>query len=213
MTLPRWIVTYSDKGKGEATRQLHRWARAGGIQKGTSERDTLLNSWEGAHFNFDEPLLHKMMERSADMGLELFVLDDGWFANKYPRNYDNAGLGDWTVNKKKLPNGVEGLVKVAKDNKIKFGIWVEPEMVNPKSELYETHPDWVIKLPTAPQRRAQPASAGFVESGSSGLHHQVHGRFIVRQSRDCLYQMGLQSYCLGSGLNLSFRCQSEEFTR
>lgn len=152
LTLPRWIVTYSDKGKGEATRQLHRWARAGGIQKGTSERDTLLNSWEGAHFNFDEPLLHKMMERSADMGLELFVLDDGWFANKYPRNYDNAGLGDWTVNKKKLPNGVEGLVKVAKDNKIKFGIWVEPEMVNPKSELYETHPDWVIKLPHRPLR-------------------------------------------------------------
>lgn len=153
LTLPHWVVTFSDKGKGEATRQLHRWARSTGIQDGGQERSTLLNSWEGAYFNFDEPLLHKMMERASDMGVELFVLDDGWFANKYPRNSDNAGLGDWDVNKKKLPNGVGGLVKAAQERKIKFGIWVEPEMVNPKSELFEKHPEWVIQLPHRQMRQ------------------------------------------------------------
>lgn len=147
LTLPRCILTFSDRGKGEASRQMHRWARRGGVRGGDRERMTLLNSWEGAYFKFDEPLLHGMMERASGMGVELFVLDDGWFANKYPRNADNAGLGDWTVNEKKLPNGLSGLVKAAEERKIKFGLWVEPEMVNPKSELYEKHPDWVIGLP------------------------------------------------------------------
>lgn len=147
LTLPHWVVTFSNEGKGEASRQLHRWARSGGLRGGDQERLTLLNSWEGAYFSFDEPLLHKMMERASDMGVELFVLDDGWFANKYPRNSDKAGLGDWDVNKTKLPNGLPGLVKAAEERKIKFGIWVEPEMVNPKSELFEKHPEWAIQLP------------------------------------------------------------------
>ncbi len=84
------------------------------------------------------------------MGFELFLLDDGWFANKYPRNNDDAGLGDWEVNKKKLPHGIPWLVKTCQDNNIKFGIWIEPEMVNPKSELYEKHPDWVITAANRP---------------------------------------------------------------
>ncbi len=69
--------------------------------------------------------------------MDLFLLDDGWFANKYPRNSDKAGLGDWQENKSKLPSGIASLVKEAEKNEVKFGIWVEPEMVNPKSELYE----------------------------------------------------------------------------
>ncbi|WPX40827.1 alpha-galactosidase [Akkermansia sp. N21116] len=152
LTLPRLILTHSQQGKGEASRQIHRWARESGIRGGDQERMTLLNSWEGAYFNFDEPLLQTMMERAAGMGVELFVLDDGWFANKYPRNNDKAGLGDWKVNEKKLPNGLPGLTKSAKDRNIKFGLWVEMEMVNPKSELFEQHPDWVIQLPHRDKR-------------------------------------------------------------
>ena len=84
------------------------------------------------------------------MGFELFLLDDGWFANKYPRDNDKAGLGDWNYNKKKLPHGLGYLVNESKKKGIKFGIWLEPEMVNPKSELYEKHPDWVIGQPNRP---------------------------------------------------------------
>jgi alpha-galactosidase len=79
------------------------------------------------------------------LGVDMFLLDDGWFANKYPRNGDNAGLGDWEENRKKLPDGLGYLIKEAQNTSIKFGIWLEPEMVNPKSELYEKHPDWVVK--------------------------------------------------------------------
>ena len=80
-----------------------------------------------------------------------FLLDDGWFANKYPRSNDRAGLGDWQENRAKLPNGLGYLVKEADARGVKFGIWIEPEMVNPKSELYETHPDWILKLPNRPE--------------------------------------------------------------
>lgn len=152
LTLPRLILTYSNEGKGKASRQIHQWARKHGIKGGDQERLTLLNSWEGAYFSFTEEMLHTMMERTAGMGIELFVLDDGWFANKYPRNNSNAGLGDWDVNTKKLPNGIEGLTKAAKDRNVKFGIWVELEMVNPKSELYEKHPEWAIQLPYREER-------------------------------------------------------------
>ena len=81
----------------------------------------------------------------------MFLLDDGWFANKYPRNNDQAGLGDWQENKAKLPNGLGILLNEAKKQNVKFGLWIEPEMVNPKSELYETHPDWILQLPNRPE--------------------------------------------------------------
>lgn len=87
------------------------------------------------------------MKEAKELGVDLFLLDDGWFANKYPRANDRAGLGDWDVTKEKLPNGVPHLVKAAKDAGVKFGIWIEPEMVNPKSELFEQHPDWAIRQP------------------------------------------------------------------
>jgi alpha-galactosidase len=85
------------------------------------------------------------------MGLDLFLLDDGWFANKYPRNNDEAGLGDWQENKAKLPTSLSVIVDDAAKKDVKFGLWIEPEMVNPRSELYETHPDWILKLPNRPE--------------------------------------------------------------
>lgn len=144
---PPLILVHSGSGKGEASRRIHRWARRYGLRGGGTERLVLLNSWEGVYFTFTEKVLHGMMKRAAELGMELFVLDDGWFGNKFPRNDARAGLGDWQVNRDKLPHGLEGLVRQAEKLGMRFGIWVEPEMVNPRSELYRKHPEWVVGLP------------------------------------------------------------------
>ncbi|USJ36732.2 alpha-galactosidase [Dyadobacter fanqingshengii] len=148
---PSFIYTFSENGKGEASRNLHNWARKYRILDGEGTRMTLLNNWEATYFDFNEAKLSELFKDGKKLGVDLFLLDDGWFANKYPRNSDGAGLGDWQENVKKLPNGIGYLVKEAQKTGIKFGIWVEPEMVNPKSELYEKHPDWVIKQPQRPE--------------------------------------------------------------
>ena len=148
---PSMIYTFTGKGTGQASRNLHRWAINHGVLDGTGSRYTLLNNWEATGFNFDEKKLTSVLDDTKKMGLDVFLLDDGWFANKYPRNNDRAGLGDWQENKAKLPNGLGYLVKEADSRGVKFGIWIEPEMVNPKSELYETHPDWILKLPNRPE--------------------------------------------------------------
>ena len=144
---PAFLFTYSNEGAGKITRNFHRWARKYGIKNGNKERSILLNNWEATYFDFDEAKLTKIIDDAAKMGFELFLLDDGWFGNKYPRNNDHAGLGDWQTNTKKLPNGIPYLIEECRKRNIKFGIWVEPEMVNPDSELYEKHPDWVISQP------------------------------------------------------------------
>ncbi|HEY4151068.1 MAG TPA: alpha-galactosidase [Chitinophagaceae bacterium] len=146
-TTPAFLYTLSGKGKGAASRQLQQWARNYKLLDGKGSRLTLLNNWESTYFDFNETRLAELLKDTRKLGVDLFLLDDGWFANKYPRNDDHAGLGDWQENKTKLPNGVAALVKEAANDGVKFGIWVEPEMVNPKSELYEKHPDWVIKQP------------------------------------------------------------------
>lgn len=148
---PSFIYTISDNGTGEASRNLHNWARKYRVLDGQGERLTLLNNWEATYFNFDENKLTELFKDANDLGVDLFLLDDGWFGNKYPRNGDNAGLGDWQENVKKLPNGIGYLVKEATKAGVKFGIWIEPEMVNPKSELYENHLDWVIRQPDRPE--------------------------------------------------------------
>jgi alpha-galactosidase len=148
---PSFIFTYSNQGKGLASRNLHHWAANYGIMDGKGPRLTLLNNWETTYFNFNEPKLVSLLNDTKKMGLDLFLLDDGWFANKYPRNDDRAGLGDWQENKAKLPDGLGYLVRKADSTGVKFGIWIEPEMVNPKSELYENHPDWILKLPNRPE--------------------------------------------------------------
>lgn len=151
-TTPSLIYTVSNNGTGEASRQLHSWARKYRVLNGEGERLTLLNNWEATYFDFDEPKLTALFKDAKNLGVDLFLLDDGWFGNKYPRNSDGAGLGDWQENKKKLPHGIGYLVKEAKAAGVKFGIWIEPEMVNPKSELYEKHLDWVIRQPERPEK-------------------------------------------------------------
>lgn len=144
---PEFIYTFSNEGVGEASRQLHNWARNYQLKDGKGDRLTLLNNWENTGFDFNEQKLSGLMREAKNLGVDMFLLDDGWFGNKYPRKNDQAGLGDWEVTHSKLPGGVPALVKAAQEAGVKFGIWIEPEMVNPKSELFEKHPEWAIHLP------------------------------------------------------------------
>ena len=144
---PDMVWTFSCCGAGQASRNLHRWARNYGVYRGGQIHPTLLNSWEGAYFTFTTETLLRMIDDAAGMGLEMFVLDDGWFAKDYPRNGDDAGLGDWEVNTDKLPEGIDYVASYAHDKGLKFGIWIEPEMVNPQSNLAHRHPEWVVQSP------------------------------------------------------------------
>ncbi len=149
---PALIYTFSSNGKGEASRNLHHWATKYRLLDGSGSRLTLLNNWEATYFNFDENKLVSLFKGAKKLGVDMFLLDDGWFGNKHPRDADTAGLGDWQENVKKLPHGIGYLVKEAQAAGVQFGIWVEPEMVNPKSELYEKHKDWVIRQPNRPEK-------------------------------------------------------------
>ncbi|MDR0962708.1 MAG: alpha-galactosidase [Mediterranea sp.] len=144
---PDFYFTYSFTGKGQASRNLHDWARNYQIKNGKGDRMTLLNNWEATYFNFNEEKLLHLMDNAVELGVDMFLLDDGWFGNKYPRSSDRQGLGDWKETADKLPHGIGYLTEAAHKKGIKFGLWIEPEMVNPKSELYEKHPDWVIHMP------------------------------------------------------------------
>jgi alpha-galactosidase len=146
-TTPEFIFTLSNSGKGQASRNLHKWARNYAVLNGNGPRMTLLNNWEATGMKFNENRLVELFDEAKKLGVNLFLLDDGWFGNKYPRNDDKTALGDWKEDSTKLPSGIAYLVKQAEAQGIKFGIWLEPEMVNPKSELYEQHPEWILKLP------------------------------------------------------------------
>jgi len=142
---PAVALTYSDRGKSGVSRNFHRWARSEKLSHGDVPRKILLNSWEGVYFSINEQTMDQMMGDISSMGGELFVMDDGWFGDKYPRNNDSSSLGDWVVDRRKLPGGIASLVRMASSHGIDFGIWIEPEMTNTVSELYEKHPDWVVK--------------------------------------------------------------------
>ncbi|MBO9591434.1 MAG: alpha-galactosidase [Niabella sp.] len=148
---PRFTYTLSFTGTGTGSRNLQHWLRNHQLLDGNGQRLTLLNNWEATYFDFDQEKLVGLFKGAKDLGVDLFLLDDGWFGNKYPRNGDKAGLGDWQENIKKLPDGIPYLVNEAGKQGIRFGIWIEPEMVNPKSELYEKHLDWVLREPQRPE--------------------------------------------------------------
>ena len=142
---PRLALSYRNEGLSGCSRNFHRWGRNYKLANGKVERKILLNSWEGVYFDINERGMDQMMCDISSMGGELFVMDDGWFGDKYPRLSDNSSLGDWVVDRNKLPNGIESLVNDAKKHNIKFGIWIEPEMANINSELFEKNPDWIVK--------------------------------------------------------------------
>ncbi len=147
-TTPGILWTYSKKGKGDTSRKFHRWTNNHSIRDPHKERPVLLNNWEATHCSFDEKRLTGLFDGAREKGAELFLLDDGWFGNgAFSRDDDKHGLGDWEVSTKKLPRGLSYLTKEAHKRKIGFGIWLEPEMVNPQSELYNKHLEWIITQP------------------------------------------------------------------
>lgn len=147
-TTPAILYAYSKQGKGEASRRYHRWAMKHAIRDAQKDRPVLLNNWEATHCDFNEERLKELFNGARQTGAELFLLDDGWFANgAYSRDDDKRGLGDWEPSTKKLPRGLSYIAKEALKRKVGFGIWLEPEMVNPQSELYLKHPEWIITQP------------------------------------------------------------------
>ncbi len=146
---PEAVMTYSHLGCNGMSGQMHRFVREHIVRGEWKKkiRPILLNSWEASYFDINEKKLLHLAKAGKEAGIELFVVDDGWFGE---RNDDTSSLGDWDVNLKKLPGGLAGLCKKIKELGLKFGIWVEPEMVSVKSRLYEKHPDWVIQIPEKP---------------------------------------------------------------
>ncbi|MDO5455407.1 MAG: alpha-galactosidase [Eubacteriales bacterium] len=143
---PESILTFSEKGLTGLSHNLHRVIRENVIPAKYSKavRPVLINNWEATYFNFDEEKILKLADKAAKLGIELFVLDDGWFG---VRNSDHTGLGDWYVNTDKLPSGLKGLSEAIHKKGMKFGLWIEPEMISEDSDLYREHPDWVLKVP------------------------------------------------------------------
>ncbi|MEA4822780.1 MAG: alpha-galactosidase [Clostridiaceae bacterium] len=145
-TLPEAVLVYSAEGFGEMSRTFHRLYRKHLVRGEwkTKRRPILVNNWEATYFNFDEEKLVAIARDAADLGIEMLVMDDGWFGE---RNDDRSSLGDWFVNEKKLCGGLKALVDRVNALGVKFGIWFEPEMISPISRLYEEHPDWVLSVP------------------------------------------------------------------
>lgn len=143
---PQTVICYSDKGFGQMSREYHNVYRNNLMKSKwvNKKRPILINNWEGTYFDFTEEKLLSMAEKAKAVGLDLFVLDDGWFGK---RNNDRCSLGDWKVNKDKLPSGIDGLAKKMNDIGLKFGLWFEPEMISPDSDLYRTHHDWAVSVP------------------------------------------------------------------
>ena len=145
LTTPASISGYTKNGFGAASRLFHAYVRNQILPHGQVPHKILYNCWEATLFDVDEASPSQLAEIAAKIGVELFVMDDGWFHN---RNLDNAGLGDWWPDEVKFPNGLGKLIQKVNNLGMDFGLWVEPEMVNPDSDLYRTHPEWVIHFPT-----------------------------------------------------------------
>ncbi len=143
---PEAVLVYSGAGLNGLSGVFHKFytERLSSSAFRTQERPILINNWEATYFDFDEKKLLALAEKSRDAGIELFVLDDGWFGS---RNSDTTSLGDWFVNKEKLPGGIEGLSSKIRSMGMKFGLWFEPEMVSAESVLYKEHPDWILRVP------------------------------------------------------------------
>ncbi|HEX3026749.1 MAG TPA: alpha-galactosidase, partial [Clostridia bacterium] len=143
---PESVMVYSDAGLGQMSRRFHAFYRerlCRGVYK-DKKRPVLVNNWEATYFDFSETKIKEIAQEAADLGIELFVLDDGWFGH---RDDAKTSLGDWYVNKQKIPHGLDTLANEINQLGLKFGLWFEPEMVSPDSDLYRAHPDWCIHAP------------------------------------------------------------------
>lgn len=145
-TAPEVVMVFSDEGIGGMTRIYHDLYRNHLIRGKYSrmQRPVLINNWEATYFNFDSEKILSIAKEAAAQGIEMLVLDDGWFGK---RNSDACALGDWYVNEEKLQGGLTKLVEEINKMGMKFGLWFEPEMISPDSDLYRMHPDWAIQVP------------------------------------------------------------------
>jgi alpha-galactosidase len=153
-TTPVFTAGYTENGFGSASRLMHSYQLKHVLSKehASVPRKVIYNSWEATFFDVNAENQRALAEKAASIGVELFVIDDGWFGKRYN---DKAGLGDWYVNKDKFPKGLKPLIQYVNDLGMDFGIWVEPEMVNPDSDLYRQHPDWVYHFPGLPRTEAR----------------------------------------------------------
>ena len=154
LALPRFVFTWSERGKGTGSRALHRWARHHLMPHGEAPRRIVVNSWEALRFDLSEDRLVQMMDGAKALGAECFVIDDGWFGRgAFARNDAGHGLGDWTPDPKKFPRGLAPLAAEAKKRGLSLGLWFEPEMADLESELLHDHPDWALREQGRPVRR------------------------------------------------------------
>lgn len=151
---PEVVLNYSDQGLNGMSQSFHQiyQEHLAPTYWQDKERPILLNEWEANYFDFTEEKLIQQAEKAAELGVELFVLDDGWFGE---RNYDDRSLGDWVVNQEKLPNGIAGLADKVHELGMKFGLWFEPEMISRYSQLFEKHPEWAIQVPDYPMTESR----------------------------------------------------------
>jgi alpha-galactosidase len=147
---PESVLAFAADGLGGMSREYHRLYRERLVrgQWRDAERPVLINNWEATYFNFDADKLVAIAERAKPIGLELFVLDDGWFGR---RNDDRTSLGDWFVDNAKLPQGIADVARRITDTGVRFGLWFEPEMISEQSELFKAHPDWALQIPGRPR--------------------------------------------------------------
>ena len=151
---PQVIMSYSGSGFTQLSHNFHRII-SDHICRGKykyARRPILINNWEATYFNFDEEKILKIASQAADLGIEMLVLDDGWFGK---RNDDNSGLGDWYVNLEKLPANLSSLSEKVNAMGMKFGLWFEPEMISEDSDLYRAHPDWALQIPGRKPNRSR----------------------------------------------------------
>ena len=170
---PEVILSYSDSGMETLSHNFHNVIR-NNICRGEykqSERPVLINNWEATYFDFNEERLENIAKEASKLGVDMFVMDDGWFGK---RDSDTSGLGDWFVNESKLKGGLNTLVEKVKSYGMKFGIWFEPEMVSEDSELYRAHPDWAIKIPNRKPTRGR---------------YQLVLDMTRKDVRDCLFKV------------------------
>lgn len=151
---PEAVMVYTDRGMNDMSQTFHRLFQkrlARGYWR-DRERPILINNWEATYFDFTEERIVEIAEKAKEQGIELFVLDDGWFGK---RTSERAGLGDWKANPERLPDGITGLAQKVEELGMKFGLWFEPEMVNKDSDLYREHPDWILSVPERRQSQGR----------------------------------------------------------
>ncbi|MDZ5712698.1 alpha-galactosidase [Jeotgalibacillus haloalkalitolerans] len=167
---PEAVLVYSDEGLGKMSRtfhQLYNTHLVRGEHKG-KERPVLINNWEATYFDFTEEKIKEIIRAAAGTGIELFVLDDGWFGK---RDDDKRSLGDWIVHTQKLPGGLSGIADQVNKAGMKFGLWFEPEMVSPDSELYRKHPNWCLHVPG--RRRSESRSQLVLDFANPEVRHNI----------------------------------------